>query len=71
MSISSTRAVDRVADSRQRCERIQIDDDQIDKADAVRLERREIVRTVAPRGDTAVELRVQGLDPAVEHFGKP
>ena len=36
----------------------------------MRGERREIVRMVAACEDAAVELRVQGLDAAVQHFGK-
>jgi hypothetical protein len=57
MSISSTRLSNGVAGfAAQLRKGWQIDDDQIDKADAVRLERREIVRRLR-REDTAVEPR--------------
>ena len=51
-------------------ERIQVDDDDIDEADAVARERREIVGTIAPREDAAVQRRVQRLHAAVHHLGK-
>ena len=34
------------------------------------LDRRHVLRQVAPREQAAVDLRVQGLDAAVEHLGK-
>ena len=33
-------------------------------------QRREVIRPVAPRQEPAMDRRVQGLDPAVEHLGK-
>ena len=52
-------------------ERIEIDDDEIDRRNAVLGERLPVRRQVASRQDAAVHLRVQGLDAAVEHLRKP
>ena len=49
-------------------ERVEVDDDEIDERDAVLRDRREVVRAPAPGQDAAVDLRVQGLDAAVDHF---
>jgi hypothetical protein len=49
-------------------EGVQIDDHQVDEADALARERRQIVRMIAAREDAAVDRRVQRLDPAVHHL---
>ena len=51
-------------------ERIEVDDDDIDQAEAVALERRQIVRAIAPRQDASVQRRMERLDPPVHHLGK-
>ena len=51
-------------------ERIQVHDQQIDGADVVRLERGHVFGQIAAREDAAMDLRMQGLDAAIEHFGK-
>ncbi len=56
---------------RRLCEGIQVDDDQVDRLDALGANRLEIVRTM-PSGEDAAEHRgVQGLDAAVHHLRKP
>ncbi len=52
-------------------ERIQVHDHQIDQLHALRLDRRQVIGTMAPGEDPAVDFRVQRLDPAVHHLGKP
>ena len=52
-------------------ERVQVDDHEIDRGDAVAGDRREVVGPGPPRQDAGVDGRVQGLDPAVHHLGKP
>ena len=47
-------------------ERIQVDRDQVDARDVVRLQRR--VVDAAPRQQAGVNFRVQGFDPAVQQF---
>ena len=51
-------------------ERIEVDDDEIDQLDALGRDRLEVVGTMAPGEDAAVDLRVQRLDAAVHHLGK-
>ena len=51
-------------------ERIQVDDDDVDQAESVGLERRQIVGAIAPRENAAVQRRMQRLDAAVHHLGK-
>ena len=50
-------------------ERIQVDDDQVDRQETLALERGQVVGIVAASQDSAVDLGVQGLDPAAENFG--
>ena len=47
-------------------ERVEVDDDQIDHLDAMRLERRPILRDMAPGEQAAMDGRMQGLHPAVQ-----
>ena len=54
----------------RRGERVEVADQQVDLADAVRRERREMIGPVAPRQEAAMYRRMQCLDPAVEHFRK-
>jgi hypothetical protein len=49
-------------------EGVQVDDQQVDGADAVLLERGHVLRQVAAGQEAAVHARVQGLDAAVQHF---
>ena len=51
-------------------ERIEGDDDQIDRRDPVLRERGEMLGDVSAGENPAVDLRVQGLDPPVEHLGE-
>src|SRR5690606_4190675 len=51
-------------------ERIEVDRHDVHQPEAVRLEGRQIVGPVAPRQDSAVQGRVQRLDPAVHHLGE-
>ena len=51
-------------------ERIEVDDDEVDRADAVLGHRRGVRRIVAHAEQAAVHDRVQRLDPAVHHLGK-
>ncbi len=48
--------------------RIEVYGDEIDRCDAVLLERREVVLIVTSRQQSAVHLRMQRLHPAVHHF---
>ena len=50
-------------------ERVQVDDDQVDRLDALGLERGEVVGDVAAGEDAAVELGMERLDPAAEDLG--
>ncbi len=52
-------------------ERIQVHDDEVDRDDAVAADGVEVVGTMPAREDAAVNSRMQGLDPAVHHLGKP
>ena len=54
----------------RRFERIQIDDDQIDGRDAMFFHLGDMFRIVPQRQDTAVNFRMEGLDPAIHHFRK-
>ena len=51
-------------------ERIEIDHQEVDRRDAVRLHRLRVLGIVADRQQSAMHLRMQGLDPAVHHFRK-
>ena len=51
-------------------ERIEIDHQEVDRRDAVRLHRLRMFGIVADRQQSAMHLRMQGLDPAVHHFRK-
>ena len=51
-------------------ERVEIDDDEVDRADAVGVHCRDMCGIVADREQPAVHRRVQRLDAAVHHFGK-
>ena len=58
------------AASHGRLERVEVDDDEVDRANAVLVHRRRVRRIVAHGQKPAVNHRVQGLDPAVHHLGK-
>ncbi len=51
-------------------ERVEVHDDEIDQLDAVGRGRLEVVGTMAPGENPAVDLGVQRLDAAVHHLGK-
>ena len=51
-------------------ERVEVDDQEVDRRDAVLLQRRHVRRQIAPREQAAVDARVQRLHAAVEHLGK-
>jgi hypothetical protein len=51
-------------------EGIEIHHHQVDRRDAVLGHDRQMLGQVAPAEDAAMHLGMQGLDPAVEHFGK-
>ncbi len=51
-------------------ERVEIDDEQVDRADVVLLHRRDVILVGADRQQTAVHLRVQRFHPAVHHLRK-
>ena len=51
-------------------ERIEVDDEDVDRGDAVVGERGHVLGPVAPREQAAVDGRVQRLDAAVEHLRK-
>ncbi len=51
-------------------ERVEIDHQKVDRADPVRLHRRDMRRVVAQRQKPAMHHRVQGLDAPVHHLGK-
>ena len=71
MSISSTSASKRVAGfDAAFTNGIQVHDDDVDQAETVRIEGREVVGSVAPRENAAVQRRVQRLHPAVHHLGE-
>ena len=53
----------------RRLERIEVHDDEVDRLDALGLERGEVVGDVAAGEDAAVELGVERLDPAAEDLG--
>ena len=60
-----------VVGSLDRCfERVEVDTDQVDGTDAVLFDRIDVGFVVADMKDPAVNHRVEGLDPAVEHLGK-
>ena len=51
-------------------ERVQIDHEEVDRANAMRAHRRHVRVIVADGEQPAMDLGVQRLDPAVHHFGK-
>ena len=51
-------------------ERIEIDDDEIDRRDAMLLHRGDMLGIVADAEQAAVDLRVKRLHPAVHHLGE-
>ena len=51
-------------------ELVQVHDHHVDRLDGVRRQRRNVVRLIAHGEDRAGDLRVHGLDAAVEHLGK-
>ncbi len=53
-----------------RLERVEVDHQQVDRRDAVRLHRIGMLLVVADREQAAMHLGMQRLDPAVHHFGK-
>ena len=55
----------------RRLERIERDDDQVDRRDTVPVERLQMRGHVPSSEDPAVDLRVERLHPAVEHLGEP
>ena len=69
MSISSTNAVERrVGVLRRLAEGVQVDDDQVDRLDALRANGVQVVGSI-PAGQDAAEHRgVQRLDAAVHHL---
>ena len=54
-----------------RLERIEIDDQKVDRGDVVGDHRRLMRRIGADREQSAVDAGMQRLDPPVHHFGKP
>src|SRR5690606_19585395 len=52
-------------------ERIEIDDQEVDGFDAMRLCRRDMLLVAAHGEQAAVDRRVQRLHAAIEHLGKP
>ena len=63
------RLLERAAGARDRlAERVEVDDDEVDRLGARLLDRRHVLRQVAPREQSAVDLRVQRLQPPVEHL---
>ena len=48
---------------------IKVDDDEVDRQETLSLEGGKVFGLVAPRQDSAVDLGMQGLDPAAEYFG--
>jgi hypothetical protein len=56
--------------SDRRLERVEVHDDEIDRADPVFLHRGPIGGLVASREDPPVDLRMQGLDPPPHHLGE-
>ena len=61
----------RVGILRRRGERIQVDDHEIDRGDAVAGDGRQVIRPGPPGQDAGVDGWMQGLDPPVHHLGKP
>ena len=53
----------------RRLERVEVDDHQVDRLDALGLQRGEVVGDVAAGEDAAVQLGVERLDPAAEDLG--
>jgi hypothetical protein len=53
---------------RRLCERVQVDDDEVDRANALRRDSGQVVRPVAAREDPTVHRGVQGLDTPVHHL---
>jgi hypothetical protein len=61
--------VGNVAARRQAHEGVQVDDQEVDRLDAVLGQRRRVVRHVATRQEGPVHVGVQRLDPPAEHLG--
>ena len=70
MSIFSTQVVVVRARRDRRLERVEIDDEQIDRRDAMREHRRLVLGVFADREQAAVHLRMQRLHAAVHHLRK-
>src|SRR3954447_25270456 len=51
-------------------ERVEVDDDEVDPADAVRRHRGGVLRIVADGEEAAMDLGVQRLHPPVHHLGE-
>jgi hypothetical protein len=51
-------------------ERVEVDHDEVDRADLVRFHRRRVFRVVAHCEQAAMDQRVERLDPPVHHLGK-
>ena len=49
---------------------VEVDDQQVNGVDLVRLERRHVLGHIAPRQQAAVDFGVQGFNAAVQHLGK-
>ena len=70
MSISS-RCLRNPGIRRSIAERIEIDDQQINRANAMCIQFRKIIRHVPPRQDCGMHRRMQRLDPPAEQFAEP
>ncbi len=65
------RIVERASRLRHRgAERVQVDDDEVDRRDRMLLERGDVRRIVTARENAAVHLRMQRLHAPIEHFRK-
>jgi hypothetical protein len=63
--------IGRDADARRRLpKRVQVDDDEVDRRDAVLGDRRHVLGEISPRQEPAVHRGMQGLHASVEHLGK-
>ena len=70
MSMFSTTSSKRGAARHRRFKRVKIDDDEIDRLDAMLFHLGDVLGIVAQRENAAVDFRMQGFHPAVHHFGK-
>ena len=72
MSISSMSPSNGVSRVRRRLdEGIEVDGHQVNQRDAVLVGGRQVVGAAPASEDAAVHQRMEGLDPAVHHLGKP